>query len=315
MTTLLLTGATGFLGHHTLDYFLKETDYHIVCVIRNISKRLQWVIDGHAEFADRVDLVQELPTTTAVDYIVHCAANAQVRDTLQDPLKAVEDNVVLTANVLEYAHASKNLKRFVYISSGEVYGPNTNNDSWAEQDALNCCSPYSGTKAAGEMLVSAWAQSYKIPSIILRAQNIYGPRQMPGKFFSLVVSAVLNMETVTLHGNLNGDTDSRAWLHVEDCAGAIEFLLNYPVDGYVDIFNLGGEIEQPLLTTAQTIALALGQDLKYEVKSADRPGHGARYSVSNKKILAAGFEPKYTGISGIEQFVQWSCQHTEWLQQ
>ena len=315
MTTLLLTGATGFLGHHTLDYFLKETDYRIVCVIRNISKRLQWVIDNHPEFADRVDLVQELPTSTAIDYIVHCAANAQVGDTLQNPLNAVKDNVVLTASMLEYAHASKNLKRFVYISSGEVYGPNIGNNSWTEQDALNCCSPYSGTKAAGEMLVSAWAQSYKIPSMILRAQNIYGPRQIPGKFFSLVVNAVLNTETVTLHGNLNGDTDSRAWLHVKDCAGAIDFLLNCPLDGYVDTFNLGGDHEQPLLTTVQTIALALGQDLKYAVKSANRPGHGARYSVSNKKILAAGFKPKYTGTSGIEQFVQWAQQNTEWLQQ
>jgi dTDP-D-glucose 4,6-dehydratase len=315
VTTLLLTGATGFLGHHVLDYFLKETDYRIVCVIRNISKRLQWVIDSHPEFADRVDLVQELPTLTAIDYIVHCAANAQVGDTLENPLNAVKDNVVLTANILEYAHTSKNLKRFVYISSGEVYGPNTNNNSWTEQDILNCRSPYSGTKAAGEMLVSAWAQSYNIPCAILRAQNIYGARQLPGKFFSLVVRSILQQEIITLHGDHNGNTDQRAWLHVEDCAQAIQFLLDSPLNGFVDTYNLGGDSEQPLLITARYISQLLGQDLKYAVKSANRPGHGARYSVSNKKILAAGFKPKYTGTSGIEQFVQWAQQNTEWLQQ
>jgi nucleoside-diphosphate-sugar epimerase len=314
MITVLLTGATGFVGHHMLEHFLSNTDYNVVCLIRNAGAKLQYVLGQHLARNKRIQLVYELPIDCKIDYVVHCAANAQVADTLKNPLKAVDDNVIFTAGLLDYVKNNcQHLRRFVYLSSGEVYGPNKTAYSWTEQDKLDCRSPYSATKAAGEMLVSAWAQSYNIPSVILRPQNIYGPRQLSTKFFSLVIRAVQSGQTVTLHGDQQGRTDQRAWLHVSDCVSAVDLLLDYPLDHIIDTFNLGGDLEQPLLDTAQYIGKLLGKDLIYDVKSANRPGHGSRYTVNNEKIRSIGFRPKYTGTLGIEQFTYWTAEHTEWL--
>ena len=193
----LVTGGAGFIAHHIIDHFLKNTDWNIVTLDRlDYSGNLNRIHDVLKDYSEsdqkRVrtvfhDLRAEInPLTRSfignVDYILHLAAASHVDRSISHPLEFVQDNIIGTANILEFARKSDNLEMFINFSTDEIFGVAPPGVSYKERDRYNSTNPYSATKAGAEELCVAYENTYKIPMMITHTMNVFGERQAPEKF-------------------------------------------------------------------------------------------------------------------------------------
>ena len=194
MIKALITGGAGFIAHHLVSKILKETDWEIVTLDRldysgNLNRLNDILQEFSAEDRKRVkvvfhDLKAELnPLIRSeignVDYILHLAAGSHVDRSIDYPMEFVLDNVVGTCNILEFARTQENLKRFIYFSTDEVFGPAPEGIKYKENDRYNSTNPYSATKAGGEELAVAYENTYGLPIYITHTMNVFGERQHP----------------------------------------------------------------------------------------------------------------------------------------
>ena len=311
----LITGGAGFIAHHLIGYLLKHTDWDIVTLDRldysgNLNRLHDILMYNHTpETRKRVqvvyhDLKAELnplikSTIGEVDYVLHLAAGSHVDRSIEYPMEFVLDNVVATCNILEFARTQKNLERFIYFSTDEVFGPAPNNIKYKENDRYNSTNPYSATKAGGEELAVAYQNTYGLPVYITHTMNVFGERQHPEKYIPMCIKRARDGETVTIHSDSTCTIPgSRHYIHAEDVSDAILFLLNYqgtfePDDTGAKCpkFNIVGSEELNNLELAQIIAEAQGKELKYDLIDfhSSRPGHDLRYALDGSKMKEMGW--------------------------
>ena len=215
MTKALITGGAGFIAHHTISYLLKHTDWEIitldrldysgiliVCMI--LCYHLILILRKRVKIVHH-DLKTELNPLVCseigqVDYILHFS-RSHVDRSIDYPMEFILDNVVGTANILEFARKQDNLERFVYFSTDEVFGPAPNGIKYKENDRYNSTNPYSATKAGAEELAVAYENTYKLPIYITHTMNVFGERQHPEKFIPMCIKKARDGEVVTIHSD------------------------------------------------------------------------------------------------------------------
>ena len=341
MKKILVTGGAGFIAHHIIAYILKNTDWEIVTLDRldisgNLNrlneilsqlsiqnkKRLKIVFhDLKAEINSQISSQIGKP-----DIILHLAAASHVDRSIIYPMEFVQDNVVGTVNLLNFSRTLKNLERFVYFSTDEIFGNAPAGVSYKEYDRYNSTNPYSASKAAAEEFCVAYENTYKIPIYITHTMNVFGERQHPEKFIPMVIQRVRDAQKVFVHSNKEKTlAGSRHYIHAEDVADGLMFILNlknYKHKGdfgnaSCPKFNLVGPEEIDNLFLAQSIAKIQTKELIYELidNHTSRPGHDLRYSLSPKLLKTLGWEPKIKLSKRIEEVVNWSLKNKHWLSQ
>jgi dTDP-glucose 4,6-dehydratase len=299
---ILITGGAGFIASHFVESVLKNTNWDIVILDKftyaaNGLTRLKEIgaYDNGRVKLYVADVSKPLGLCLEheighVDYIMHMAAGTHVDNSIKSPRDFVESNVFGSFEMLEYARRVTDLKKFVYFSTDEVFGSAASDQTFSEWDRYNSCNPYSATKASGEELTLAWANTYKVPAFITHTTNVIGIRQHPEKFLPKIIKSILCGEELVIHVNpVTGKAGTRKYLHCEEVSDALLFLLER--GEFREKYNIGEGTELSNLELAIMVADILDKPLRYrkEYPAIVRPGVDARYSVSSKKINSMGW--------------------------
>ena len=338
MKKILITGGAGFIAHHLINKIMSKTDWKIITLDRldfsgNLN-RLNEVVSSYPKSEQkRVQIIHHdlkaelnseiIASIGRVDYISHLAAGSHVDRSISFPLEFVMDNVVGTANILNYARQLDSLERFAYFSTDEIFGPAPIGISYKENDRYNSTNPYSATKAGAEELVVAFENTYGLPSIITHTMNVFGERQHPEKYIPMVIKKVRDSELVTVHCDKNKTiAGSRHYIHAEDVSEALLFLLNYNISqlkpdstgAKCQKFNIVGKDEIDNLELARFIAKEQGKELKYQMVDfhSSRPGHDLRYALDGSKMKKMGWEPE-SAFERLRSVIKWTLKNDRWL--
>jgi len=339
MKKILITGGAGFIAHHIIAHIIKNTDWEIVTLDRlDLSGNLNRLHEILDEFSVKDkkrlkivfhDLKAEINSQIkselgSPDMILHLAAASHVDRSIIYPMEFVLDNVVGTVNLLDFARSLKNLEKFVYFSTDEIFGNAPEGVSYKEYDRYNSTNPYSASKASAEEFCVAYENTYKLPIIITHTMNVFGERQHPEKFIPMTIQRVRDSEKVFIHANKEKTkAGSRHYIHAQDVADGLMFIIglkNYKHEGdfgnaKCPKFNLVGPEEINNLDLAQKIAEVQKRELIYELidNHSSRPGHDLRYSLSPNLLKSLGWEPKIKLSKRIEEVVDWSLKNKRWL--
>ena len=342
MKNVLITGGAGFIAHHLIFYLLKKTNWNIVSLDRldysgNLNRLDNILSQLDEKDKQRVkivfhDLKSEINPWIEneigeIDIILHLAAGSHVDRSIDYPMEFVLDNVVGTANILNFAkklNDENGFERFIYFSTDEVFGPAPKGIDYSENDRYNSTNPYSATKAGGEELAVAYENTYGLPVYITHTMNVFGERQHPEKFIPMCIKKIRDGDPITIHSDKTKTIPgSRHYIHAEDVAEAIYFLLTNKIKSQIDFggakcpkFNIVGSEEIDNLQLAKTIAAAQGKELKYEMVDfhSSRPGHDLRYSLSGEKMKKLGWQPSIKLTERIKQVVEWSLNNQNWIE-
>lgn len=314
---LLVTGGAGFIGSNFIRYLLAaRTDARVVNFdkltyagnLENLaaladSPRYRFVRGDITDAAAISDVLGE-----KFDAVVNFAAETHVDRSIEDAAPFLRTNVLGTHTLLEAARQTR-LPLLVHISTDEVYGSAPPGHFFREDSVLNPGSPYSASKAAADHLVTAYANTYNVPAIILRCTNNYGPYQFPEKLIPLMIANALENKQLPVYGD---GLHERDWLYVEDYGRAIERVLERGQPG--EIYNVAAGTPIPNLTVVKTILKLLGKPETLLRHVEDRPGHDRRYALESAKIRQQlGWEPQVSFEEGIQRTIDWYRQNTEWL--
>lgn len=381
MKTYLVTGAAGFIGTNFVKYMLEkyEKDIKIIVLdkltyagnIENIqeeidSKKIDFV---KGDICNR-ELVEDIFSRYEIDYVVNFAAESHVDRSISNPQIFLETNILGTQNLLEVSKkfwsigkdengypVYKEGKKFLHISTDEVYGSLSKdyteakelvlNDKvkkvaegrknlktygdkfFTEETSLDPRSPYSASKTSSDMIVRAYAETYKFPMNITRCSNNYGPYQFPEKLIPLIIKNILEGKKLPVYGD---GSNVRDWLYVKDHNKAVDMVINNGRLG--EVYNIGGFNEEKNINivklTIDTIAKIMKAEpeyrrvLKTDVENIsyalisyvqDRLGHDARYAIDPEKIVTElGWYPETSFDKGIEQAIRWYLDNQEWIE-
>lgn len=327
MKRILLTGGCGFVGHHVVEHFLRNTDWGIVILDRlDTSGTLNrlvdidcWEKEKHRVQFYFHDLKSPLNGFAKkfigdVQYIFHLAASTHVDRSIEDPLLFAQDNVVGTVNLLNFAKEMNGLEKFFNFSTDEVFGPAPEGYAFEETDMHNPKNPYAASKSGQEAFGIAFHNTYKLPIITTHTMNVFGERQHPEKFIPICIRKILLGEIVPIHSDATKTkSGSRFWIHARNAASAILFLVEKGIPGQT--YNIVGEKEVSNLEIAQFVAKILGKELKYEMVDfhSSRPGHDLRYALDGTKMRDLGWKLPMNFEESLEKTVQWSLQNNKWV--
>jgi dTDP-glucose 4,6-dehydratase len=313
MKKVLITGGTGFIGKYLVEEFLQ--DCKVVCLVRPQTKnleRLKHIInDIEIVEHDIKEPFLKLKGIDDIDIILHAGANPSAADSISDPVSCVYDNVIGTLNLLEFARKSK-VSKFVYYSSGEVFGPKPIGVDSFEDDAYRSNSPYAASKAAGEELCMAYSNTYNMSMSIVHINNTFGPMCQSNRFPVIVIKKVLNGESLDIHIGPSKEIGGRRWFYAGDVASHTRFILTHQKD-LCEKWNSAGNDFIDNLTFAKMISKNADKELRYNLIPVDRPGHDLAFSVSPLKILKAGWQPERTLDERLAETVEWYQKNKEWL--
>ena len=313
---LLVTGGAGFIGSCFIRHVL---DKHVEYEIRNLDKltyagnieNLNDVKDDKrytfikGDICDK-NLVNEIMEN--VDCVVNFAAESHVDRSIEGPEIFIETNVKGTLNLLQSALKNK-IQRYLQVSTDEVYGSLGGEGYFYETTPLSPNSPYSASKAGADMLVRAYFETYKMPNLITRCSNNYGPYQYPEKLIPFFITKLLKGEKVPVYGD---GLNVRDWLYVYDHCEAIYTVLNKGREG--EVYNIGGHNEKTNLEITKLILDAMGKDEGSIEYVKDRLGHDRRYAIANDKIQnELGWEPKIKFEDGIKLTIDWYLKNQAWI--
>lgn len=381
MKTYLVTGAAGFIGTNFVKYMLEKYGEKIRIVvldkltyagnIENIqeeidSKKIDFV---KGDICNR-ELVEDIFSRYEIDYVVNFAAESHVDRSISNPQIFLETNILGTQNLLEVSKkfwsigkdengypVYKEGKKFLHISTDEVYGSlskdyteakelvlndrvkkvaegrknlKTYGDKFfTEETPLDPRSPYSASKTSSDMIVRAYAETYKFPMNITRCSNNYGPYQFPEKLIPLIIKNILEGKNLPVYGD---GSNVRDWLYVKDHNKAVDMVINNGRLG--EVYNIGGFNEEKNINivklTIDTIAKIMKEEpeyrkiLKTEIENIsydlisyvqDRLGHDVRYAIDPEKIVTElGWYPETSFDEGIEQIIRWYLNNQEWVE-
>jgi dTDP-glucose 4,6-dehydratase len=307
---LLVTGAAGFIGSTYARIVVEERGDDVVVLdkltyagrrenLRGIEDRIEFV-EGAIE--DR-EVVREV--VAGCDAVVNFAAESHVDRSIAEQDVFARAHVIGTGVLLD-AVREHAVPRYLQVSTDEVYG-SIAEGSFTEVSPLNPSSPYSATKAAGDLLVSAHVETYGIEAVICRGSNNYGPRQYPEKLIPLMILNALHGDPLPVYGD---GRQVRNWLFVEDFARAIDLVLRDGSPG--EVYNVGGPDEAENIDLVGRLISLTGADESLIEHVTDRPGHDRRYSLSSDKVRALGWEPRTSLDGGLERTVDWYRENEWW---
>lgn len=337
---VLLTGAGGFVGSHTLIHFLRNTDWEIVVTdsFRHMGKidRLTQMLDPNPEFYDRVTFIthdltvpfseQTINKIGGVDYIVSMASDSHVDRSITDPRPFVENNVSLILTLLEFMRLRNTeqnpIQKFIQVSTDEVFGPALNGHDHKEGEPHRPSNPYSASKAAQEDICYSYWRTYDLPIIQTNTMNIFGEMQDPEKLIPKTIKSVVNGDTMPIFADSKGvAAATRKYLHARTQADALLFVLNtigpssFRDDVDMTRLNIVGEQEISNLDMALMVAKFVGKPLKYELVDyhSSRPGHDLRYSLDGTIMSRIGWKPAMSFEDSLKSTVEWTMAHPEWM--
>lgn len=324
---IVITGGCGFIGHHLVQHIFKNTDWNIVILdkLSYASKGLNRIRDLDILFHPRVSvftidlcsdidegIVQEIGED--VDYIVHMAAETHVDNSIENPRHCIRNNVESTVTILQYARKLKNLKKLLYFSTDEVYGPALETTLYKEWDRHRPTNPYSASKSAGENIAISYHNTYQVPVIVCNVMNVFGERQHVEKFIPLCIKKVLAGEKVSIHSYPSClESGTRFYIHARNVAASVMFILENGLLG--EKYNVTGEKEVSNLEMATFIAQTLDKTLDYEMVDfhSSRPGHDLRYGLDGTKMTDMGWRLPVDFTESLRKTILWTRDHPEWL--
>ena len=322
MRTILVTGAAGFIGANFVRMLHSRGEKAKLVVLDKLTYAGNLAnLDGLLGDPQRLifvkgdicdaDMVESMFTDHDVKEIVHFAAETHVDRSIMGSGPFVQANVVGTQVLLDVARA-KNAEKFVHVSTDEVYGTlpeDRPDEKFTEQTPLAPNSPYSASKTASDCLVRSYFHTFKMPVMITRCSNNYGPYQFPEKAIPLFVTNLMEGKKIPLYGD---GLNVRDWLYVEDHCDAIWTVLNKGQPG--EVYNIGGNNEMTNRKIVETILAEMGKSWEEGVQFVkDRPGHDRRYAIDASKIKRElGWEPKHRFGQAIKATIQWYKDNADW---
>ncbi|MFB5266669.1 dTDP-glucose 4,6-dehydratase [Paenibacillus enshidis] len=313
---LLVTGGAGFIGSNFVMYMLQQhPDYHIVNVdaltyagnLENLKS-----IEGNANHTFiKVDITDaqaiDQLMQQGIDVVVNFAAESHVDRSILEPEVFVKTNVLGTQVLLDAAK-KYGVTKFVQVSTDEVYGTLGETGLFTEETPLQPNSPYSASKAGGDLLVRAYHETFGLPVNITRCSNNYGPYQFPEKLIPLMISRALSDQQLPIYGD---GLNIRDWLYVEDHCSAIDLVIHQGKIG--EVYNIGGNNERTNVHIVKTILSELGKPESLIAYVEDRPGHDRRYGIDPTKTMnELGWKPKHSFETGIKETIRWYLDNKEW---
>ncbi|WP_409198250.1 dTDP-glucose 4,6-dehydratase [Methanobrevibacter acididurans] len=316
MTQILITGGAGFIGSNFIRYMIeKYPNYKFINLdaltycgnlenLEGIEKNPNYnFVKGNITDKKLVDNL-----VSKVDYIVNFAAESHVDRSIKDPEIFIKSNILGTQNLLNAAK-KHNIKKFLQVSTDEVYGSLGKTGYFTEETPLQPNSPYSATKASADLMVRAYHNTFNLPVNITRCSNNYGPYQFPEKLIPLMISNALKDEPLPIYGD---GKNIRDWLHVYDHCTAIDLVLHEGKLG--EVYNIGGHNEKQNIEIVKLILSTLNKDYSLIKFVNDRLGHDKRYAIDSNKIRTElGWEPKYTFETGIVETINWYLENQKWM--
>lgn len=312
---ILVTGGAGFIGSNFIHYILENYDDKVINLdkltyagnlenLKDVENNPQYTfIKG--DISDP-EIVKEI-VSQGVDYIVNFAAESHVDRSIEDPGIFIKTNVLGT-QVLLNAAKEYEVKKFVQISTDEVYGSLGKTGYFTEETPLAPNSPYSASKAGADLMVRAYHQTYNLPMNITRCSNNYGPYQFPEKLIPLFATNAMENKELPLYGD---GKNIRDWLHVKDHCRAIDLVMREGRNG--EVYNIGGNNEKTNLEITEAILEVLGKSKSLIKFVKDRLGHDRRYAIDSTKIQKElGWQPEYTFEEGIKETIQWYINNKDW---
>jgi dTDP-glucose 4,6-dehydratase len=321
MQTILVTGAAGFIGSNFVRLLLNRGEQVKLIALDkltyagNLANLRDLLQDKRLVFVKgdicNAELVAELFGEHEVSQVVHFAAESHVDRSIMSSSPFVQTNMVGTQILLDVAKA-RNVEKFVQVSTDEVYGtlPEDNpRIKFTEETPLQPNSPYSASKAAADCFVRSYYHTFKMPVLITRCSNNYGPYQFPEKMIPLFVTNLMEGKQVPLYGD---GMNIRDWIHVEDHCEGVWAALNRGRPG--EVYNFGGNSELTNRVVTETILRLMGRNWDQSVQYVkDRPGHDRRYAIdASKAKRELAWEPKHTFERGIGETIEWYRTHENW---
>jgi len=315
---ILVTGGAGFIGSNFIRYFLRTYPENAVANLDKLT------------YAGNLDNLSELQShpgyefilgdicdaeavngilTQPIDAVVHFAAESHVDRSLSDARAFVRTNVLGTCTLLDAARRAK-IPRFLHVSTDEVYGTLAPEESADETAPLRPNSPYAASKAASDLIVRSYWQTYGFPVLLTRSTNNYGPYQFPEKFLPLMITNALDGKPLPVYGD---GLNERDWLFVEDHCRALDRVLQAGRPG--EIYNIGyGQAVSNIRVLRRLLQLLHKSEEQIRFVE-DRPGHDRRYALNCAKIRGElGWKPNVTFEEGLVRTVEWYRSHTQWVQ-
>ena len=318
MANILVTGGAGFIGSNFVRYMVeKYSDYHIINLdaltycgnlenLKDIEDKDNYTF-VKGDIRDKA-IVDELVEKS--DYVINFAAESHVDRSIADPEIFIKSNVLGT-QVLLNAAKEHGVEKYIQISTDEVYGTLGKTGYFTEDTPLQPNSPYSASKAGGDLIARAYYETFGLPVNITRCSNNYGPYQFPEKLIPLMISNALEDKKLPVYGD---GKNVRDWLHVHDHCSAIDLVLHDAKPG--DVYNIGGNNEKQNIEIVKLILSELDRDESLIEFVTDRLGHDRRYAIDSTKIQEElSWSPEYTFEVGIRKTIQWYLDNQDWMSQ
>jgi dTDP-glucose 4,6-dehydratase len=314
MVEVLVTGGAGFIGSNFVRHALgAHDDWHVTTLDKltyaGRRENLHDVMDHPRHTFVHGDICDEAtagPLVEAADIVVHFAAETHVDRSLLGAGDFIHTDVVGTFVLLEAARRATHLRRFVQISTDEVYGSVAEGHS-REGDEIKPRNPYSASKAAADRLAYSYWATYDVPVIVTRASNNYGPYQFPEKLIPLFVTNLIDDLQVPLYGD-GGNV--RDWLHVLDHCRALDMLIEHGTSG--EVYNVGGGNEVRNVDLTHDLLSLLDKPRTLIRPVQDRQGHDRRYALDTGKLAGMGWTPSMDFAAGLRDTVQWYRENEWW---
>lgn len=317
---ILITGAAGFIASHVANRLIRKyPDYKIVVLDKldycsNLKNLLPSRSSPNFKFVKgdigSADLVNFLLLTESIDTIMHFAAQTHVDNSFGNSFEFTKNNIYGTHVLLEACKVTGQIKRFIHVSTDEVYGE-TDEDAVVgnhEASQLLPTNPYSATKAGAEMLVMAYGRSYGLPVITTRGNNVYGPNQFPEKLIPKFILLAMQGKPLPIHGD---GSNVRSYLYCEDVAEAFEMILHRGEVGHV--YNIGTKKERRVIDVAKDVCKLFSLDPEGVIKFVEnRPFNDQRYFLDDQKLTNLGWSERTTWEEGLKKTMEWYTNNPDW---
>lgn len=310
---ILITGGAGFMGSSFIRHICNRYPQHKIinldkltyaADLRNLKyiknkKNYRFIKGDVCNFKLLMKILKD------VDSVVHLAAESHVDNSIGNSLIFTMSNAYGTHVLLEASRLS-NIKRFVHVSTDEVYG-DIEKGSFRENSILNPNNPYSASKAAAEMIVRSYYKTYRLPIMVVRGNNVFGPYQYPEKIIPKFITSLLQGKKVTLHGD---GSNIRTYIYADDFSGALDTVLQKGKTG--EIYNLGTKDEISNLALTKKILRKFGKNESYIKFVKDRPFNDKRYSIDCSKLKSLGWKQQYTFEQALDKTIEWYKNNKDW---